>query len=67
MMGNETMSKWSEESHLSSAQQSMNGVHVLTVIDSAKRAVGVDRVWRLFVSDSSLSKHSSELFSVTYL
>ena len=45
----------------------MNGVRVLTVIDSAKIAASVDRVRRSFVSDESMSKHLSELFSLTYL
>ena len=45
----------------------MNGVRVLAVIGGAKRAASVDRVRRSFVGDGSLSKHSSELFSLTYL
>ena len=41
----------------------MNGVGVLTAQSGAK----VDRVRRSFLSDRSLSKYSSELFSVIYL
>ena len=31
----------------------MSGVRVLTVLDSAKHAVSVDRVWRSFVSQGA--------------
>ena len=41
----------------------MNGVRVLTV----KSAASGDRVQRSFLSDRSLSKHSSEHFPLIYL